>query len=198
MIIRSSRYNTNSFIAKYFRHLARIGDYLANICRKIRGKRFSKSNSLGEYSVFMWSSLYTRKDWSSKIWCIFFFCHNHSSSRSPQGFMGCCSNYITIGNWIFQSTSCDKSCDMSNVSHQDCPNTISNFSKPLPIKGTRVCWKSSNNKLWMVFFCKLFYYIHINPFCCLVDSIWNNIVHFTWIIEWMTMGKMSSMIKIHS
>jgi len=198
MIICSSGYYSNSFIAKYFRHLASIGDDLASICRKIWWKCFSKGNSLGEDSVFVWSSLYTRKNWSRKICCIFFFCHNHSSTRSSERLMCCCGNYITIWNWIFQNTPCNQSCNMSNISHQYSSNIISNFSKSFPIKWTRICWKSSNDEFWVVFFCKSFYNIHIDQFCCLVNSIWNNLEHFTWIIERMPMGKMSSMIKIHS
>ena len=198
MIICPSRYHTDSFFAKYLRHLASIGDNLANICRKWWIKCLSKCNSLGKNSMIMWTSLYTRKYWSCNIWTIFFFCHNHSSTRSSKRLMcGCCDN-ITIWNWIFKGTSSDESGYMSYICHQYGTRLICNLTKSLPIKRTRVCWESCDDKFWFMLFRQLFDNIHIDKFCFWINTIWNNMEHLTRVIEWMSMGKMSSMIKIHT
>lgn len=133
MIICPSRYNSEAIFHKLLRHNSRIGDNLSNICRKFWINRFSERNRFGEDSMFMRSSLDTRKYCFRNSWTKLFTCHYHCSTRTSKGFMSGSSNNITVWNWILEQSSSNKSSNMSNISHKDSPNTISNFSKTLPV-----------------------------------------------------------------
>jgi len=179
MIVCSSRNYSESSTHKFFRHYLSIVDNVANIMSKFWSKCLSKGNSLGENSMFMWSTLNPWKDGTSNIGSIFFFREYNSTTRSSECLMCCCCYNITIRNWILQDTTSNKTSNMSNVCKKNSSYTICNLSKSLPIKISRVSRESCNNHFWIMFFCKMSHLIHINSFRLRIDTIWNNIEGFS-------------------
>jgi hypothetical protein len=129
--------------------------------------------------MIMWSSLYTWKHSFCYTRSIFFFCHDYSSPRSSEGLMCCGRHYIAVWHWILDNSSSDESRDMCDVSHEYSSDTICDLSKTFPIKRTRVCRKSSDNKFWFMFSRESLNLVHIYPLCFLIEYIWYDIVGFS-------------------
>ena len=139
MIISTARDHSDSSIDKYLRHCLCIVDNLSSILSKIWTKSFSEGDCLGEDRVFMRTSLNPWKYRTSKVGRIFFSGHNHRSTWSTKRLMSGSRDDITVGNWIFENSTSNESCNVGNICHENRPNFICNRAKSLPINTTAIC-----------------------------------------------------------
>lgn len=139
MIICSSRNYFKSFFLKTFCKCLCILNHLDTIVMKLWFECFSKSDSFCCNQIFMWTSLNSWKYCFCYFISIYLFTHNHPSSWTAQRFMGCCSDNVTVRNWVFKDLSCHKSSYVSDISHENRSYFVSNFTKTFPIKISTVC-----------------------------------------------------------
>lgn len=186
MIVSPSGYHSDALGLEFVRHCPRIVNNLSSICRKFRSEGFSKCYCLSKRYMIMWSSLDTWKYGSCNGWSIFLLRHNHCSSRSAKCFMCGCGNNITVWYRVFEDSSCNESCNMCNISHEDCSCSIRYLSKSLPIERTRVGRESCDDELWFMFLRQLLDNIHVDHFCRSINTIRDNSKHLSRVVQWMT------------
>ena len=93
---------------------------------------------------------------------MFFITHNHTASWTSERLVSGCGDKMCITCRRWMNTCCNKSGNMSDISHQIRTNLVSYLSKSFEINNSRIVAGTADYQLRLVFHCHLFDVIIVN------------------------------------
>ena len=157
VIVCTTGYNPDSSVHQTLAKSLGIVNNVLLILLKVICKGFFEADSLGCDHMHQRTSL---NAWEHCLIEVIFICgfliaENHTASRSTQRFMRSCGYHISIRNRARMKSCCHKSCNVSHINHQYCPNLICNLTELLEINGSCISGCTGNDHFGLTLQCDL-------------------------------------------
>ena len=129
--------------------------------------------------MWKWSSKY---HWTTLVYVIsiFSFTKDHSTTRSAECLVCCCSNdvcpfyRIVVTSKYFTS---NETCKVCHIYHENCSTFVSNFSKAFKVDFSWVSRESCKKNQWFYFHCLFFDCIIVKKSCFFINTVWVRFEH---------------------